>query len=249
MTALIEPFQRWPRSAKYASAVLSSALVVTTTGWIFNLRPLEPVWGSIADVVTATATVVLLAGLWVTFQQVRTGVDAVASQQRATKAELLTHFNAEWRSPAMYESSKYILQLSQAWERQGGSASGLAEGWTQKHFNAREDPERAEMTHRRQVSQFLRHAGYLLKKQYLDPDDVFSVAPETGRMLSVIIPIENAIMAMAMQREEVASAGHTGQHLARKYELDLLLSFHEEWRGTQGHSRFGMHPRLPVTDF
>jgi hypothetical protein len=98
--------------------------------------------------------------------------------------------------------------------------SQLGKDWVKKRAYATDERLKREWNYRRLVAQYVRHTGYLLAKGYLEPDDVFSVNPEAGRLLEVILPIENAVIELfnPMTRS-TATAGQ----VARELELDYLI--------------------------
>lgn len=203
-------------------------------------------WGSVAEWIAALATVAFLGGLWLAYREVQGGVKAVRAQQRATQAELLMQFNTEWRTSELYESTLYIHRLRDTWTAGGGSLSELARSWVDEHVDATSGQLKTEWDHRRRLAQFLRHTGYLLIHGYLEPDDVFSVNPEAGRFLEVLIPIENAII----ERFGALNARSlTKSVVARKWELDRLWELYEVWSATNAERNFGPHPRLPVEEY
>lgn len=181
-------------------------------------------------------------GLIPAFRQVRSGIAAVQAQQRDTKAELLMQFNSEWRSESLYEGTVYLHGLRDSWSTTGGRVSQLAKDWVKERVYATDEKFKREWNYRRQVSQYLRHTGYLLAKGYLEADDVFSVNPEAGRLLEVILPIENVVIELfAPMARNTAVAGE----VARKWELDYLLEQYNAWHADNVDKRFGPHPTIP----
>jgi hypothetical protein len=222
--------------------VLTIYAVVATIGWWNAAQPAAIVWGNVAEWVAGLSTLALVIGLIPAFREVRSGVDAVRAQQRDTKAELLMQFNSEWRSKSLYEAIMYLHGLRDSWATTGGSVSQLAKDWVKGRVHATDERLKREWGYRRQVAQYLRHTGYLLANGYLEVDDVFSVNAEAGRLLEVILPIENAVM------EFFGSLAHNTSvagEFARKWELDYLLEQYRTWYADNLDRRFGPHPIIP----
>jgi hypothetical protein len=168
--------------------------VVASIGWWNSARPAATVWWTVAEWIAGLSTLALVLGLIPAFREVRSGREAVQAQQRDTKAELLMQFNSEWRSESLYEGTVYLHGLRDSGSTTDGNLSQLAQGWVKERVFATDERLKREWSYRRQVAQYLRHTGYLLAKGYLEADDVFSVNPEAGRLLEVILPIENAVI-------------------------------------------------------
>jgi hypothetical protein len=222
-------------------------MTITSVGWYLELRPLDIVWGNVAEVATAITSALFLLGLIPAFLTVRSGVGAVRAEQRATQAGLLMHFNNEWRTDTLYESTVFVHRLRDKWSERGGDLNALADAWVQERIDAPADSVLSiEWNHRRRVAQFLRHTGYLLVNDYLEPDDVFSVNPEAKRLLEIIIPIENAVINhySSLNRQTA-----TDWKVARKWELDRLLEIYDVWFAEKSSDRFGPHPTIPVASY
>jgi hypothetical protein len=199
-----------------------------------------------AQVVGALAAVIGVIGVGLAFGQIRQGAAGI-------RAQLLTKLNEEWRSQQLYDGNRYLLGLGRNWKRTGGAADALALEWVRarastsnrrwSHQNRSE-----EWNHRRLVAQYLRHAGYLLSERRITPDDVFSAIPETGRLLEVLIPLENAVIAYYDQGAVTARSA-PWDVTARKWELDYLFAQYEKWFAKNELKRFGPHPQLPTATF
>jgi hypothetical protein len=232
------------KPSNVVTLVLGVYGVVATICWWNAARPAATVWGNVAEWIAGLSTLALVLGLIPAFREVRSGIEAVQAQQRDTKAELLMQFNSEWQS--LYEGTVYLHGLRDSWSTTGGNLSQLAGDWVKERAYATDEKLKREWNYMRLVAQYLRHTGYLLAKGYLEPDDVFSVNPEAGRLLEVILPIENAVIELF---NPMARNTATAGQVARKWELDYLLKQYAAWHADNAATRFGPHPIIPMKSY
>jgi cbb3-type cytochrome oxidase subunit 3 len=204
---------------------------------------------TVSAVVTAVSTFFLLGGVWMAFRQAR-------QASRAIKADLLLRFNTEWRDERLYEAVTYLHRVRREWVMRGGHASDLAREWVDTNVSPSDDPNNGEgweegrkqnWMHRRLVAQYMRHVAYLLIKDYLSPDDVFSTNPEAGRLLQVLIPLENAVIERYQDNDR--RSGENWDLVARKWELEELFRRYIEWFGENEGRSFGKHRSMPTIHF
>jgi hypothetical protein len=69
-----------------------------------------------------------------------------------------------------------------------------AENWVKGHLNQENQKLKEESNSRRKLAQFLSKMGLMAISGYIEWDDLFGVIPEMGRYLTVLIPIEVAIV-------------------------------------------------------
>jgi hypothetical protein len=191
--------------------------------------------------ITAAATLVVAGGVVFAYWQVRVSA-------KASRAQLLLHFNTMWDSAELYEATSYVHGLRTRWLDSGRSFEDLAHDWVERRAPShsqrswRHRQERREWLLRRRVSQYMRHAGYMLEKKYLKADDVFSTNPEVGKLLQVILPLENAVIDYyASDRTPTAD----WDRMAKKRELDTVGKVYQRWVKKKGERSFGRH-ELPA---
>jgi hypothetical protein len=161
----------------------------------------------IFSAVTAASSALLVFGLFIAFFQLRTA-------GRSIKAQLLVKLAEDWRSPDVYVAVNYINRLRTEWRKSTLEKwPDLASQWVVEHAgrdSQATDPREARLWNewllRRTASQFLAKVGSLMKEGYLKPDDLFSVIPEMGRLLIVLIPIDVAILEYWSKAEGVPIA-------------------------------------------
>lgn len=201
-------------------------------GSVSNATPTD--W---AAWITAAATVVTALGVAIGMQQVRVSA-------RASRAQMLLHFNDKWRDPDLYESVRYIHNLRREWMTRGGRLSDLAAEWVETNRPSVEASRPSDARpnkawfHRREAAQYLRHVGYLLRHGYLSADDVFSTFPEARRVLEVLLPLENAIIDAF---PDPSNPTGLWDRTAKKWELEDLARRYEIWFKRKGHHNFGKH--------
>ncbi|MCV6608581.1 MAG: hypothetical protein OIF32_10235, partial [Campylobacterales bacterium] len=86
-------------------------------------------------------------------------------------------------------------------------------------------PKTTEWNHRRLASQVLSQAGTMMLKGHITRDDFFEIIPEAGRILAVLIPIEEEIRLKYSEGSKIADWDIP----FGKNNLENLLIAYEEW--------------------
>jgi hypothetical protein len=108
----------------------------------------------------------------------------------------------DWRSPEIYKAVTYINDLRAEWKKTSAPQDwpDLAARWVSQNAGKRaqasdqENQLSDERLMRRTAAQFVAKMGALVKQGYISSDDLFRVIPEMARLLTVLIPIELAIL-------------------------------------------------------
>jgi hypothetical protein len=183
---------------------------------------------TVFSAVTALSTTLLVAGVFVAYFQLR-------AVRKDTKAQVLIKLSEEWRSQAVYEAATYVNRLRTEWRTSAIKEwPHLAEKWVYSH--AGRDPHSAqpeerrlwdEWFMRRTASQFLAKMGSLMRHGYINPNDLFGVVPEAGRLLLVLTPIEIAIAEYWSRKEGTPVAAW--DHAMGKWEFKELWQAYQDW--------------------
>jgi len=216
------------RFLKYAGAatavVGASALVLDCLGG----RP-----RSVVPVITALAGLSVIVGVPITIWQVK-------AAKKALQAQILVKLIDEWRSREIYEAVSYVHKLRTEWKSSSvADWERLAKEWVQQHLGKSMDsPDKEEQRlawewlWRRSASQFLAKMGLMAMSGYMPLKDFFWVVPEAGRLLAVLMPIDDAIVDhwTHVEQERIADWDRP----FRKLEFKELLEQYEKWYKKHG---------------
>jgi hypothetical protein len=179
----------------------------------------------------------LLGGVFLAFMQLR-------ATRKDTKAQMILRLIDEWRSQEMLVAVSYVHSLRQDWKSripENGKWKDMvdkfAKQWVLEHvgqsISSADQKERVlanEWYMRRTVSQFLSKMGLLIQEGYLSPREFFYVVPETGRLLAVLQPIEDAIQEHFSHEPPLASWDHP----FGKLEFKNLVATYRTWFDQEG---------------
>ncbi len=181
--------------------------------------------------ISAVANILLIFGLYFAFMQVR-------SAKLALKAQVLLKLIDEWKDPKLYKAMIYLSRLRESWKDVPTDEwPNLAKHWVETHAgksaNSADTAESAlweEWEMRRIAAQFLSKTGTLIDLGYLSEDEFFSVDPEAGRQLVVLIYIEKAILDHYSDRNSIADWDHPFP----KFEFNTLWPRYQRWYKKHG---------------
>jgi hypothetical protein len=188
-----------------------------------------PDFATIFSAISAISSALTVVGIFFAFLQLR-------EARKSIKAQVLVKLAEDWRSPDVYAAMTYVNRLRATWRNTHPREwRTLAISWVVEHAGTKadsEDPRERELWTewqlRRTASQFLAKMGTLMEEGYVDPEDLFGVIPEMGRLLIVLMPIEIAIVEYWGKAEGAPVADWDSP--VGKWEFKGLWQAYEKWQ-------------------
>jgi hypothetical protein len=213
--------------------LISSSMVATAERLPYSLEYVR----AIAQCVTALGAAAAAAGTWCAFASLQTA-------RKNLKAGALVKLFEGWRSEESGRAFGYINELRRTWKNLGSDTNKLARLWVQEHSGNNsqvdEPKRREENAKRRHASQFLAKMQAAVLQGLLTHQEFFSVVPEVGRYLAVLVPIEDELKKYWDEQEEKVCStwNRTACEQRRianwdqacpKWEFDGLMRAYEDW--------------------
>ena len=191
-------------------------------------------WQYAFAAISAVTSIFFVIGLSFAYMQ-------ASAANKALKAQVLMKLIDEWKDPKLYRAMIYVSRLRTSWKEQPTTDwLSLAKDWVATHgskdANSADAAERAlweEWEMRRIVSQFLSKTGALINSGYLSEDEFFSVNPEVGRQLVVLMYIEKAIIDHYSDTNPIADWDHPFP----KHEFNMLWTRYQKWHKKHGATK------------